>query len=282
MQKFLDKLAELFESRTPFVQVYLVDTVGSVPQNAGSKMLVTAAGWYWGTVGGGKVEKRAIEEAQSMLKAFVEGASEGASEGESGTRKGYGDSKTKFVSWNLNKDIGMTCGGSVKLYFEVENASSWEVAIFGAGHVGRAIIDVLSRLDCKITCFDTREEWLSKIPDCPGLEKVLSNDLPSEVSGLSKQAFVVLVTMGHTTDKPVLIEVLSDWQTRPFPYVGVIGSKAKAQRLKEDIEQAGLPGYLKDVFYCPMGLSLGSNHPGEIAISIVSQLLQIRDKKNLV
>lgn len=65
---------------------------------------------------------------------------------------------------------------------------------------------------------------------------------------------------------------------KQFPYIGVIGSKAKSARLKKDIVEAGLPDACKEMFYCPMGLPIGNNHPHEIAISIAAQLLEQRDK----
>jgi xanthine dehydrogenase accessory factor len=81
------------------------------------------------------------------------------------------------------------------------------------------------------------------------------------------------MTMGHSTDLPILLEIL---KKKRFPYLGVIGSKAKALRLKKDIEEAGLP---PSSFYCPIGLDIGNNHPPEIAISVAAQLIQIRDQK---
>jgi len=83
------------------------------------------------------------------------------------------------------------------------------------------------------------------------------------------------MTMGHTTDKPILIEIL---RTRAFPYLGVIGSNAKAKRLRKDILDAGLPEPMTRAFYCPVGLQIGSNHPHEIAISVAAQMIEIRDR----
>ncbi|MCA9818478.1 MAG: xanthine dehydrogenase accessory protein XdhC [Cyanobacteriota/Melainabacteria group bacterium] len=266
MRDYLEKVSELLERNIPFVQVTVVETSGSVPQNAGSRMLVTQEGWFWGTVGGGKVEKRAIEEAQNLI---------------SGHQEGCGPTRTLLVSWSLNRDIGMTCGGSVKFYFEAQNLGDWHIAVFGAGHVGQAVVELLSKLNCRVTCLDSREDWLNRMPDSPNLKKLLTPDLASAVASLPKDSFVTLVTMGHATDSPVLIEILRGWQENPFPYLGVIGSKAKAIRLKQDIEEAGLPEGLKDVFRCPMGLDLGSNSPKEIAISIVAQLLAVRDGKEI-
>lgn len=255
--QYYHKLNELLSDDQPFVSVILVDTNGSVPQDAGSKMLVTADGLFYGTVGGGKVEKRAIEEAQTLLSNLDKGQT------------------THFVNWSLSKDIGMTCGGSVKLYFETYNVNTWQIVIFGAGHVSIAVTSLLINLECRLTCIDPRAEWLEKLPESPKLKKVLSSDMPAEVASVPDDAFVLLITMGHTTDKPILLEILKT--DRAFPYLGVIGSDAKAARLKKDIVEAGMPAEYINRFYCPMGLDIGSNHPQEIAISIVAQLIAVRD-----
>src|SRR5262249_24728943 len=155
------------------------------------------------------------------------------------------------------------------------NLNTWNIVVFGAGHVAQSLIGVLVGLDCRIACIDPRQERLDRLPDSRKLNKVLSSEMPSEVQKLSDDSFVILVTMGHTTDKPILLESL---RTRSFPYVGVIGSKAKAVRLKKDVVEAGLSTELQDAFYCPIGLDIGTNHPQEIAVSVAAQLIQIRDK----
>jgi xanthine dehydrogenase accessory factor len=251
---FFEKLNEMIAAGTPVVSVTVVDVTGSVPNERGSKMLVTEDGLHFGTVGGGKIEKRSIEEAQSMLR---------------------GGESPRFFQWQLNKDIGMTCGGMVKMYFEAFNVATWNIVIFGAGHVANALVSLLSRLDCRITCIDPREEWLAKIPDSSRLQKIVSPDMPSMVASLPSDAFVVLMSSGHTTDKPILLEIL---RTREFPFLGVIGSRAKANQLKKDIAEAGLPPEMREKFHCPVGLPIGTNHPQEIAVSVAAQLLQERDR----
>jgi len=251
---FFESLNELAESGAPFVSVTVVDTLGSTPQDRGAKMLVTAAGRQHGTVGGGKIEARCIQEAQAML------ADDSAP-------------KTRFYQWSLDKDIGMTCGGIVRVYFEAFNVTRWNIVVFGAGHVASALIEVLLRLDCRITCFDPRAEWIERLPASPRLRKVVSGDLTAEVAAIPEGTFVLLMTMGHSTDKPILLEIL---RTRTFPYLGVISSNAKAKRLRQDVAEAGLPEAMTRAFLCPVGLEIGSNHPHEIAISVAAQLLQSR------
>jgi len=256
MPTFFEALNELMAAEVPLVAVTVVDTIGSVPQDRGAKMIVTAEGLKFGTVGGGKVETKAIAEAQRMLE-------------------GADAETTKFAQWNLQKDVGMTCGGVVKLYFESHNVGKWRIVVFGAGHVANALVSTLVHVDCHLTCIDPRQEWLDKLPDSPKLTRVRSDDMPSLVKTIPGDAFVVLMTMGHTTDKPILIEIL---RTRTFPYLGVIGSDAKAAVLRRDVGEAGLPDDAKRAFFCPIGLDLGSNHPYEIAVSASAQMIRIRDE----
>ena len=108
MPTFFEALNDLMAAEVPLVTVTIVDTVGSVPQDRGAKAIVTADGLVYGTVGGGKVETKAIAEAQRMLRGEI-------------------DDNTHFAQWNLQKDVGMTCGGVVKLYFETHNVARWQI-----------------------------------------------------------------------------------------------------------------------------------------------------------
>lgn len=252
---FVETLNSLITAGTPVVSVTVVDVKGSVPNDRGAKMLVTGDGLHSGTVGGGRVEGKAIERAREMLRA--------------------GGPANEFADWQLNRDVGMTCGGSVKLFFEAYNLATWNVVVFGAGHVAQALVPVLLGFDCRVTCFDTREEWLARLPSSPKLSKMRRDDLAGEVQRLPDNAYVVLMTMGHATDLPILAEIL---RTRTFPFLGVIGSRAKANILKRDLAATGLPDEAMTRFHCPIGLAIGSNHPGEIAVSIAAQLIQERDR----
>src|SRR5260370_31385313 len=217
-------------------------------------MIVTRNGLAFGTVGGGRVETKAIAEAQKMLSGEVA-------------------ENTRFAQWNLNKDVGMTCGGIVKLFFESHNAGRWRIVIFGAGHVAHAPITMLQHFYCAITCIDPREEWLAKLPKSPKVTAIQAADMPSMVKGLPLDALLLLMSMGHTTHKPVLIEIL---RTRKFPYLGVIGSEAKANVLRRDVADAGLPVQDQNAFHCPIGIAIGTNHPYEIALSVIAQLIEKR------
>ncbi|HEX3598965.1 MAG TPA: xanthine dehydrogenase accessory protein XdhC [Lacipirellulaceae bacterium] len=256
---FVERLAELSQAGVPFVSVTMVEAIGSTPQDTGSKMLVTGAGIVTGTVGGGRVEHKAIEHAREML-----------------SRPAGQAPLTDLVDWNLKRDVGMTCGGSVKLFFETYNHSDWRIVVFGAGHVASEVVSCLGRLDCHVTCVDSRPEWLERIPPGGRLRKVCSADPRELVAQLSDDSFVICMTMGHATDRPILEDIFR--QGRKFPFLGVIGSKAKRAVLLKELTASGIPTEQASSFACPIGLDLGTNQPGEIAISVVAQLIQKRDE----
>ena len=254
-----EQLLELQSRGTAAVLVILADALGSTPQESGAKMLVTAAGLHTGTIGGGKVEAKAIEVAQELLAS--------------------GTGAPRFVNWTLKTDVGMTCGGSVKLYFEPYSAggagAGWPVWIFGAGHVVQALVPVLAPLDCQLTVVDSRRDWLDRLPRASNA-RYLQHDNPAElVPTMPANAFLLCLTKGHASDRPVLQRALAD---RNFPFVGVIGSDAKAEVLRREMIAGGLPAERAKQFHCPVGLPFGNNEPREIALSIVAQLLTERDR----
>jgi len=253
---FYQELAALERAGTAFVLVVLVDAVGSTPQDAGAKMIVTAEGLHTGTVGGGRVEAAALRTAHEQLAA--------------------GATQPRFENWSLKADVGMTCGGAVKFYFEPHPAQGiWPIVIFGAGHVAQALLPVLLPLPCTVACYDQRTAWIEKLPRAPNLRAALAEDLPGVVPTLPGDAFLLCMTQGHHTDRPILQRALAE---RNFPFIGVIGSDAKAAVMRRELVAAGLSPERAQSFHCPVGLDFGSNHPHEIALSIAAQLLSERDR----
>ncbi|MBL9190175.1 MAG: xanthine dehydrogenase accessory protein XdhC [Opitutaceae bacterium] len=254
------QIAELESAGTAFVLVVLIESVGSTPQDAGAKMIVTATGRLAGTVGGGRVEAQAVAFAQELLAAT-----------------GPDAARPRFVSWSLKADVGMTCGGTVKLYFEPHPAAeaTWPIVIFGAGHIVQALVPVLLPLPCTITVCDSRPEWLAQLPRAANL-RAIQHDNPADlVPTLPAHAFVLCLTKGHATDRPILQRALAE---RNFPFLGAIGSDAKAAVLRRELIAAGLAPERAAQFHCPLGLDFGTNHPHEVALSIAAQLLSERDR----
>ena len=259
---FYEQLTTLAREGTAFVLVILTESLGSTPQDAGAKMLVTRAGLHTGTVGGGKVEAKAIGLAQELLTA--------------------GSPAPRFVNWALRTDVGMTCGGSVKLYFEPHAGggagAAWPIWIFGAGHVVQALVPVLAPLDCQLTVVDPRREWLDRLPRARNARYVEAPEPADLLPTMPDHAFLLCLTKGHSFDRPVLQRALAG---RNFPFVGVIGSAAKAKILRQEMIAAGLPAKRAKQFHCPVGLPFGNNDPREIALSIAAQLLTERDRQRV-
>jgi xanthine dehydrogenase accessory factor len=252
-----EQLVALENEGVPFVLVTLVEALGSTPQDASAKMLVTREGLHSGTVGGGKVEAAALRLAAEMLDSR--------------------DPSPRFVSWTLKGDVGMTCGGSVKFYLEPHfGPGPWTIAVFGAGHVAQALIPVLVPLPARILCIDPRQAWLDRFPRARNLELIRDDAPESVVTRLPDDAFLVVMTMGHATDRPILRRALTE---RSFPFIGVIGSDAKASILRSELAADGVPAGLAAGFHCPVGLRFGTNHPHEIALSITAQLVSERDRQ---
>ncbi|MGZ3741386.1 MAG: XdhC family protein [Bdellovibrionota bacterium] len=250
MNLFFAVAAKLQE---PFVVITFTGGKGHLPQKLGAKAIVTQKGLVHGTVGGGKVEARAIEEALSLLRAHEE--------------------KPVSVTWNLQRDLGMTCGGEMSFLLEAFFPHTWNIAVYGAGHVAQALVRVLGGLeDATIFCADPRSEWREKLAALPNL-RVLENADPAQ---FPSGTYHVVVTQDHVTDVPILAALARV----ESPYVGVIGSKTKAAKLRLELAALGCPASFIEKIRCPMGLEIGGNKPGEIAISVAAQLMQEHDREN--
>jgi len=247
----VESMRQLDQAGEAFVCVTLAGAKGSIPQEIGAKMLVTKAGRFCGTIGGGRVEEAAIKHARDLFAT-------------------KGESPCELVEWNLQRDIGMTCGGVVTFLFEVIHAHAWRIAVFGAGHVAQALAGVLANLSCRVDVFDTRPAMLALLPDSPRIIRRLVEPLENAVEEIPEGAFVAVMTQGHRSDKPVLERIL---KTRQFPYLGVIGSASKAAVLRRELRESGVA---EASFRCPIGLPLGKNSPEEIAISVAAEMLQVR------
>jgi len=250
-----EEIARLHREGKDTVVVTVIEARGSTPTDVGSKLIATLDGLHSGTVGGGKIEARVLTETASLLTSGP---------------------STVVHRWNLQRDIGMTCGGEMTLLFEKVSANPpWHLVIFGAGHVVQALIRVLLPLACRIDCIDTRADWLEKLPTASNLTPHHLATFEDGVRLLGEKSFVLSITKGHASDFPVLRDVLQ-CETQ-VPYLGVIGSQSKRAVLLRELKEANIPAERLETLICPLGLPIGSNDPHEIAISISAQLLQVRD-----
>ena len=258
MKSFWETALELQMNHQSFVTVTVLGSRGSAPQDPGAKAIVTENGLHWGTVGGGKVEARAISKSQEILKS-------------------QNPAVPEVITWNLQRDIGMSCGGEITYLFESHYFKSWPIVIFGAGHVSQALVRVLQNLNCQLTIVDTRLEWLEKLPQANNIKQVLVTDMAEYCSSLHSTNYFVTMTQGHAYDLPILKQLFTLFPSAHF--IGTIGSKIKGLRLRKELLEFGISKKQLDDFRCPIGIPMGGNHPFEIAISVSAQLLQARDQQ---
>lgn len=265
--EYVTKAAELAATGEPFVTVTLVQPEGHVPQDIGAKAIVTAAGISWGTVGGGRLEARAIEHSQGLIARLR--ASQEKKNGESSEIF-----EPEMIRYDLQQDLNMVCGGAATLFYELAVTRRWNIVVFGAGHVAQAVVPLLATFDANVWCIDHRQEWLDRIEARPNLRKILTSDVPGEAKKIPAGAFYLCITQGHATDLPVVREILA---CGTAAFIGVIGSLPKARTLRAKLLEEGFDREIVDGIRCPVGLPIGTNNPAEIAVSIAAQVLQQRD-----
>ncbi|MDD5307870.1 MAG: XdhC/CoxI family protein [Deltaproteobacteria bacterium] len=246
----LRKTVERLGGGEDAVLVTVVATEGSVPPRVGFRMAVTGAGEE-GTVGGGALEKEAVRLARKLLAEGGEG---------------------RLERIEVSK-LDMTCGGAVTLFFEPFRAAQ-SLWIFGGGHIGKALVPMAAAAGFSVTVADNRPEYADRAR-FPEAVRTVCAPYPESVAMVPKGAFVVITTHGHAHDEEVL-NAMARFSPR-LPYVGMIGSSHKIAKALSDMRAAGIdPG--PDV-YAPVGLDLGGDTPGEIALAIAAQILGVRHKK---
>lgn len=238
-----------------FAVVTLARVVGSAPQDLGARIIADQGGLFFGTIGGGKVEAHMLKMVQQKILAH--------------------QLETETVTINLQRDIGMTCGGEVSFLLEFFGREKcMQFAVFGAGHVSQELVPLLLKLNSEVKVFDTRGEWLAKYKEHPRLKLVSTDDMAKNVQDLAVGCHVILMTMGHATDVPILKEALKrdDWA-----YLGVIGSVQKRNSLEKNLLELNVTKESFSKFRCPMGLAFGNNEPFQISLSILGEILSLKN-----
>ncbi len=251
-QAWIAELARLRDAGTPCAMVVVTGVAGSVPRETGARMLVSGGRLAWGTIGGGNLEKQAIEHASALLER--------------------GEALSESVDYPLSEKVGQCCGGKVTLFFETFPWRRRKIAIFGAGHVAQALGGLAEYLAADVTLIDSRDEAEIQppLPVDPPYE-VLTIDAPEEeVDALGAGAAVLVMTHSHALDLEIVARAL---RRTDLAYLGLIGSERKWERFRNRLLQRGfVEGDLARVT-CPIGVTKGSKHPRAIAISVAAELL---------
>lgn len=256
-------------AREPFALCTVVATQQSAPRDAGAKMLVAADGSISGTIGGGPLEASVIFEAVQLLR----------SEGESGIRRfaltTAGDAAEPLPAIPPpGEDLGMKCGGQVTVFIDVVRPAP-RMLLYGAGHVGERVAKVAADAGFDVVVIDDRPEFARR-DRFPGVSEVRCAELEKEpLGGFSPgpEDFVVILTRCHALDEAVLEAALRS----SARYVGLIGSRRKVALIVRSIaRRLGRDPRSDPRLHAPIGLKLGDKSPGEIAISIVAEVLLVK------
>ncbi|MCW5636901.1 MAG: xanthine dehydrogenase accessory protein XdhC [Rubrivivax sp.] len=241
---------------------------GSVPREAGTRMLV-AADEVLGTIGGGHLELKAVAEARALLA--VPSAAE------------VGIVREQDVA--LGPGLGQCCGGALTLrYVPLADAAPalWNVPaprfflqLYGAGHVGRAIVALLAGLPCRVQWIDERESEFPRDDAAgrpPHVERVCVEPVDAEVAVAPPGAFYLVLTHSHDLDLAITQAIL---RRGDFGFFGLIGSRTKRRRFEHRLAERGIAAETLARMTCPIGVpGIEGKEPEVIAVAVVAQLLQ--------
>ena len=247
------------------VLVTVHETAGSVPRERGAWMAVFA-NTIVGTIGGGHLELQAIEEARRRLEG------------------GTGDPVLRYA---LGPSLGQCCGGVAHLRYERLGAAdarlvgerlsgnAAHVALFGGGHVGKALVQVLGTLPFSVTWIDSRDEiFPERVPD--NVECEHSDPVQAAVADLTPGSRVLIMSFSHAEDLDIVAACLKRLREQgDLPYVGLIGSKTKWATFRHRLEERGFRKQELAQVTCPIGIpGIAGKQPEVIAIAVAAQLLQ--------
>jgi xanthine dehydrogenase accessory factor len=261
----LEALTRLNELNQPAINVTLVESSYSTPQRIGAKMLVSLTGEVlWGTIGGGAVEKLACE------RCIIVGH----------TLQG------ELVKYDLNRGTDelaektdMICGGEMTLFFEPVNIQP-TVYVFGAGHIARELVPLLINQGFKVAVVDDRANFASK-EFFPEVAEVICGGWEEEIEKLSfsNSTYVIIITYSHEADELVLKSIIQ----KEWFYLGMIASKRKANEIKSRLLSEGFSSDKLEKMHSPIGISINSQTPFEVSISIIAEIIKKqREQKNVL
>jgi xanthine dehydrogenase accessory factor len=235
----------------------VIRTHGSTPRHSGSKMVVYPDGTITGTVGGGELENRVIAEA----------------------RKAILDGRPRILEYNMvdpqRGDVGV-CGGQVEVYVEPIQPKP-TLVIIGSGHVGKAVAHLAHWLGFRVVVNDDRPGFCTPeaVPEADEYIPVPMADLPERLH-IDPWTYLVLTTRGMDVD----VEGLPALLETPAAYIGVIGSKRRWASTRKYMLEHGVAEEKITHVHTPIGIEIHAETPEEIAVSILAEIITIRQGGN--
>jgi xanthine dehydrogenase accessory factor len=237
----------------------IIASKGATPRKDMAKMLIREDGQQLGTIGGGSAEAEVRKEAQSIMET----------------------GKAKLLTFDLKdidpEDSALVCGGFMEVYVEPVLPAP-TLFIFGAGHVSKALAEAAKPVGFKIAIIDDRVKYANE-ERFPSADAFYIDEWEHAYSRLpiNDSSFLFLATRGHQFDLICLRHAIQS----PARYIGVLGSLKKAKILLDLLEKEGTDPSLFKRVCVPAGLDIGSETPEEIAVSIVAELIAVRNKLDI-
>ena len=252
-ERVLRELSDAVQNGQPVVLATIVATNRSVPRHAGTKMLVFQDGRLTGTVGGGEMESRVIEEA----------------------RAAFGSRRPQLLDYALldpvRGDPGV-CGGEVQIYLE-PYMPAHTILVVGGGHVGRAIVDLADWLGYRTVVIDDRPERMTEA-EMPNAGQRLVGSITDVLGDLAVTEDTSVAIVTRSVDKDAeAIPLLLD---TPARYIGVMGSERRWREVQSKLAEAGLDPTRLERVHAPIGLDINAETLEEIAVSILSEIIRLR------
>ncbi|MBC2397072.1 XdhC family protein [Clostridium tetanomorphum] len=257
--KIMERITKELEMNKKVALAVITEVKGASPGKIGTMMAVFENGETLGTVGGGNLEHVVINES---LKCLNEGLS-------------------KEYEYRLENDEGslhMECGGSVKVFIK-SFVPKDKLLIVGAGHVGQSIYKFSELLGFNIIVFDDREEFANK-ENFPKADGIILGDIKESLLKypVDENTYVIIVTRGHNFDEEALESVIYS----KAKYIGMIGSKNKVKTIINNLKNKGIEEKALKKVYAPVGIKLGGSTPIEVALSIISEMMLIKNNGKLI
>lgn len=252
MNDIYDEIAKASKCITGAAVCTIVETKGSAPRKAGAKMLVFEDGTIKGSIGGGSLEKLVITQALECIRT----------------------NKPSIEKHDLLHQHSMCCGGTVEIFIEPVMKTS-RLFIFGAGHTGLALAHFASTSGFEVFLIDDRKDFIDMC-DEPAINKMHLGHLEAmQAVQFDEYTYIVITTYSHQIDR----DILAFCSSRKWAYLGMIGSRRKVETTKKMFIQSGIGTKEElDKIHMPIGLDINAHTPEEIAVSILAELIKVKNE----
>jgi xanthine dehydrogenase accessory factor len=255
MSSIYQALSELEKNHESAALCTVVKSEGSTPRHVGSKMLVYSDGKFIGTVGGGELESRVIKSA---LESLMNGNAQNLS----------------YTMADPSRGDPGVCGGTVEVFVEPILPPAM-VVVIGGGHVGKAVVHLAKWLGFRVAVSDDRPEFCNpeSVPGADAYYPVAMAELPEHLQ-MNNRTYIVISSRGSGVD----VQGLPGLLEADAAYIGVIGSKRRWLTTVKALKEKGVAEDKIARVHSPMGLELNAETPEEIAVSIMAEILMVKDK----